>query len=114
MKLGCLLPQQGREPGKKIKVPYMVPADLKAGKSSSNSLREGRLSRHSSARAPGQRHAHYEAGFMHKDSVIKSELDSVKNQWAQEHIQVVASDALSCSLGDVDCGLKLGSTQSGS
>ena len=51
---------------------------------------------------------------MHKDSVIKSELDSVKNQWAQEHIQVVASDALSCSLGDVDCGLKLGSTQSGS
>lgn len=114
MKLGCLLPQQGRELGKKIKVPYMVPADLKAGKSSSNSLREGRLSRHSSAKAPGQRHPRHEAGFMHEDSVIRSELDSVKNQWAQEHIQVVASDAPSCFLGVIDCGLKPGSTQSGS
>lgn len=80
MKLGCLLPQLEREPGKKFKVPHTVPADLKAGKSSSNSLREGRLSRHSSARALGQRHARHEAGFMHKDSVIKSELDLVKNQ----------------------------------
>lgn len=74
MKLGCL----GREPGKKIKVLHTVPADLKAGKSISNSLREERLSRHSSARAPGQRHACHEAGFMHKDAVIKSELDLVK------------------------------------
>lgn len=78
MKLGCL----GREPGKKIKVLHTVPADLKARKSSSNSLREVRLSRHSSARAPGQRHARYGAGFMHKDAVIKSELDLVKNQRA--------------------------------